>query len=149
MKEQLMRAAPAKRRNPGPPLTPAERTRLDALLEQTDDARALRALIRDALGIRDSMPSHREERTLLRRAVAHAAPHVTGGELAGHEVHALDTALGEMSSVPLRALARDAVELDRVASDPKTRALMRRAVASCDATALLENSNRSHAAYQR
>ena len=52
-----MRAAPAKRRNPGPPLTPAEQTRLDALLEQTDDARRLRALIRDALGIRDSRPS--------------------------------------------------------------------------------------------
>ena len=67
-----MRDAPAKRRNPGPALTPSEQERLATLLAQTDDAPALRGLIRDAVGIRDSMASHRDVRALPRRAVADA-----------------------------------------------------------------------------
>ena len=61
------------------------------------------------------------------------------------------TPRSELSSpAALRALIRDAVELDvSTTSDPKTRALMRRTVASCDATTLLDNGERSQAAYDR
>jgi hypothetical protein len=50
------------------PLSPADVERLDELLGQEGEKR-LRALIRDAIGLRDAMPGSPEIRGLLRRAV--------------------------------------------------------------------------------
>jgi hypothetical protein len=147
-----MRPAPAKRRNPGAPLTKSESARLDTLLEQTDDVRILRALIRDAVGIRDAMPSHRDVRDLLRRAVVYTSPSTTkSADLTAGETRTLDAALSDLSNADsVRALIRDSIGINvSIASEATTRDLLRRAVRSCDAMSLLENSQRSQAAYDR